>query len=188
MLSVEMSPSVGEIAKALSSVQSELEVVKGSTNPHFRSKYADLAAVVEAALGGLNKAGIAVLQPTAIGPEGQPYVVTTLVHTSGEWIRGWYPIVAKDQSDPQKLGAGFTYARRYSLLAMICAAPEDDDDGNTAAAKAPAAAPARKEPTAAAAAMRGAPPAPAAAPAPPRPPRRPPAPAASESSSEGEVE
>jgi len=53
-------------------------------------------------------------------------LVTTLLHTSGEWISGRRPLHAKTK-DPQGIGSAITYARRYDLMAMVGIAPEDDD-------------------------------------------------------------
>lgn len=107
--------------------------LKTANNPHFRTKYADLSAVVEACLEALNTNGIAVIQPT-IQEEGSHYVETRLLHVSGESLSCRVPLIVS-KNDMQGYGSAVTYARRYGLMCMTGIAPEDDD-GN-AAAKAP---------------------------------------------------
>ena len=83
-----MSPTIGKLAGALSKAQSEIHgAIKDSTNPFFNSHYADLAAVIEASREPLSKNGLAVIQTNELSDSGV-VVVTTLVHESGEWIRG----------------------------------------------------------------------------------------------------
>lgn len=126
-------------AKAFIAAQLATEAVKkASTNPAFRSKYADLAAVVEAVIPALNAAGIGVIQLPAFDGE-LVNVETILLHESGASMRGTLAI-RPTKPDPQGVGSAITYARRYALLAMTGAAPEDDD-GN--AASGPARAPQR---------------------------------------------
>jgi ERF superfamily len=104
--------------------------LKSSTNPHFRSRYADLAACVEAVIDALNQHGIALMQMTSECEDGV-IVETVLLHESGEALPcGKLHVVASKQ-DPQGYGSALTYARRYSLMAACGIAPEDDD-GNAA--------------------------------------------------------
>jgi hypothetical protein len=124
------SETIKEIAAALAKAQGEIRgAVKDSTNPHFKSKYADLASVWDACRTALSKNGLAVFQTTETTADGI-FLVTTLAHSSGEWMRGTFP-VQPVQNTPQGLGSALTYARRYSLAAMVGVAPEDDD-GNAA--------------------------------------------------------
>jgi hypothetical protein len=109
--------------------------LKSSTNPHFRSKYADLSACVEAVIEGLNGAGIALIQRTSMDDTGVT-VETVFVHESGEMMECGKLHVPAAKQDPQGYGSALTYARRYSLMAACGIAPEDDD-GN-AATKRPA--------------------------------------------------
>lgn len=121
------------LAKAFVAAQKATEAVKkASTNPAFRSKYADLAGVVEAVVPALNDAGVGVIQTPTF--DGQwVNVTTTLLHESGSSVSGTLAL-RPTKSDPQGVGSAITYARRYSLLAMTGAAPEDDD-GNAASAQ-----------------------------------------------------
>jgi len=126
-----------EFAKALVAAQkATYPVYKQATNPAFRSKYADLAAVVEATIPALNDAGISVLQMPDF--DGEQLILTTvLMHVSGDSLTHVMRMPVSKR-DPQGIGSATTYARRYSLLAMTGAAPEDDD-GNAASGPAPAA-------------------------------------------------
>ena len=117
-------------AKAFIAAQKASEAIKkANSNPAFKSKYADLAAVVEAVVPALNNAGIGVLQFPAYDGE-MVSVTTTLIHETGPSVTATLHM-RPSKSDPQGIGSATTYARRYSLLAMTGAAPEDDD-GNAA--------------------------------------------------------
>ena len=104
--------------------------LKTSTNPHFRSRYADLSACVEAVIDSLHKNGFALMQKTHECESGVA-VETILMHESGEQISGGILRVPASKQDPQGYGSALTYARRYSLMAACGIAPEDDD-GNAA--------------------------------------------------------
>ncbi len=124
------SDSIAALIAALVKAQPHIKTAtKSSTNPHFKSKYADLAEIEEACMGALNAAGIAVLQPTRA--DGQHVTVTTMIaHSSGEWLAEDLTLDAV-QNTPQAVGSAITYGRRYGLAAMVGVAP-DDDDGNAA--------------------------------------------------------
>ena len=124
------------IASALAKAQMNMgSALKQSNNPHFKSKYADLASVMDACLPALNEAGIAVIQPTGEDDAGR-YVETILIHgDSGEQLTCRVPLIIA-KNDMQGYGSAVTYARRYGLMAMAGIAPEDDD-GNAAAKAAP---------------------------------------------------
>ena len=107
--------------------------LKTSTNPHFKSKYADLAACVEAVIDALNTNGIAMIQRTHDDQTGVT-VETVFIHESGETIESGRLHVPAAKNDPQGYGSALTYARRYSLMAACGIAPEDDD-GNSASRK-----------------------------------------------------
>ena len=104
--------------------------LKTSTNPHFRSKYVDLAGCVEAVVDSLNAAGIALIQRTSEDATGVT-VETVFIHESGEMMECGKLHVPAAKQDPQGYGSALTYARRYSLMAACGIAPEDDD-GNAA--------------------------------------------------------
>jgi hypothetical protein len=128
------SDSIKEISAALVKAQAQIKAaIKDSTNPHFRSKYADLSSVVDAVKEPLLKQGITFLQGIADADNGVA-VETMLLHTSGEWISSTLKIPASKQ-DAQGYGSAITYGRRYGLQAM-CGVPAEDDDGNAATASA----------------------------------------------------
>ena len=126
-----------EIATALVKAQKAFgPALKSSTNPHFKSRYADLSACVEAVIEGLNGAGIALVQRTSEDTTGVT-VETVFIHESGEMLECGKLHVPAAKQDPQGYGSALTYARRYSLMAACGIAPEDDD-GNAASRAKPA--------------------------------------------------
>lgn len=123
------------IYHALAAAQAQMgKAIKDANNPAFRSKYADLASVMDACLPALNANGVAVYQPT-IDDETGRFVETILAHESGETIKCRVPLIVQ-KNDMQGYGSAVTYARRYGLMCMAGIAPEDDD-GNAAAKAAP---------------------------------------------------
>ena len=125
------------IAEALAAAQAELtDPVKDSVNPHFKSRYADLATILKTVRPVLSRHGIAVTQTTEIDC-GSVTIVTHLLWKGSE-IVGRYP-VAPVKADPQGYGSAMTYARRYALQAIVGVAADDDDDGNAASAPKPSA-------------------------------------------------
>lgn len=132
---IEFSDSHAAIAKALFVMQSNMgDLTTNASNPAFKSKYADLGAVVEAVSPALEKAKLTVLQGASgeVLPDGSyvTIVETMLLHESGEWVRCRLPIKPSKQ-DPQGAGSAITYGRRYGLQSLCGLAPEDDD-GNKA--------------------------------------------------------
>jgi hypothetical protein len=119
------------IATALVKAQKAFgPALKSSTNPHFKSRYADLSACVEAVIDALNDNGIALVQKSYDCIDGI-MIETVFVHESGEMLETGilrFPIM---KNDPQGAMACLTYARRGSLMAACGIAPEDDD-GNSA--------------------------------------------------------
>jgi ERF superfamily len=123
------------IAAALAKAQIEMgPALKDSVNLGFKSKYADLASVLDACLPALNKHGIAMIQPTGEDEHGR-YVKTVLIHESGETLECRVPLII-GKNDMQGYGSAVTYGRRYGAMSMAGIAPEDDD-GNAAAKAAP---------------------------------------------------
>jgi len=121
---------------ALSAAQAEMgPVVKGAVNPHFRSKYADLADVMQVALPALNKNGIAAWHSTVIA-DGTTMMRTTLSHgESDTHINCDVPLIVA-KNDMQGMKSATTYAKRIGIESLTGIAPEDDD-GNAAAKAAP---------------------------------------------------
>jgi hypothetical protein len=133
-----------EIFTALSKAQSQIRgAVKENTNPHFKSRYADLESVIDAIRKPLADNGLAFMQAVSDG-----YIQTIVMHQSGEQLVSTLPFVGQ-MTDMQKLSAALTYARRQGLCTAF-GVPQVDDDGNAAAAPVVAPAPvAKKAPPAA---------------------------------------
>ena len=108
-------------------------VLKVSSNPHFKSKFAPLDVCLEAVDAACLDNGIAVYQETFLDDTGIT-VETVFLHESGESLRCGKLHVPAAKQDPQGYGSALTYARRYSLLTACGIAPEDDD-GNAASRK-----------------------------------------------------
>jgi hypothetical protein len=106
-----------------------------SSNPHFRNKFASLAAVRNAVVPVLAKHGISVNQDLA-SVEGGVACTTILSHGSGQQMRFGPLILPVSKNDAQGFGSAATYARRYSLMAVACVVGDDDDDANAAMGKA----------------------------------------------------
>lgn len=122
------------IATAFVKAQKEFgPALKSSINPHFKSKYADLSACVEAVIDALNNNGIGMMQKLYENATGVS-VETVFLHESGETIECGVLHVPASKQDPQGYGSALTYARRYSLMSACGIAPEDDD-GNLASRK-----------------------------------------------------
>jgi len=129
------------ISKALVQAQKNFgKALKTSSNPHFKSRYADLSAVVEAVIDGLHSANIALIQKTH-EVQGGVQVETIFLHESGEEYSAGILFVPAVKQDAQGYGSALTYARRYSLMTACGIAPEDDD-GNAASQPRKPAAPA----------------------------------------------
>jgi hypothetical protein len=138
----QVQPVGKAIAAAFVKAQADFgSVLKTSTNPHYRSKYAGLDACIDAVIDALHKHGIALMQRT-LPCESGVTVETILVHTSGETMSGGPLHVPASKNDAQGYGSALTYARRYSITTMLGIAPEDDD-GNAASKPVTYAAPRR---------------------------------------------
>lgn len=125
---------MSDAIKALVKAQKEMgAVIKNASNPHLKSKYADLGAVLDACQTALHDNGFAIMQPCGKDEHGQ-FVDTVLAHESGERLSSRVYLVIGKQ-DMQGVGSAITYARRYGLLGMTGLAPEDDDGEATKAPK-----------------------------------------------------
>ncbi|WP_052351557.1 ERF family protein [Deinococcus pimensis] len=130
------SENITNIAGALVAAQGQLQVaVKDSTNPAFRSRYADLGAVWEAARPALQANGLSVVQMPMPCEPGHAALETVLLHQSGEYLSSVSQTrLVKD--DPQGYGSAITYLRRYAMSAIL-GIVADDDDGNAASGQRP---------------------------------------------------
>ena len=128
---MKTSEQIDKIAPALIAAQAKITfATKDATNPHFKNRYADLPAVIDAVKPALNAAGIAFLQSPSPSDDGKLHLTTRLIHTSGQWIEDC-AVCPLPKADPQGFGSAMTYLRRYSL-ASICGLYQDDDDGEGA--------------------------------------------------------
>ena len=146
---VEKSESLTELSKALSAAQSEIRgASKESNNPFFNSTYADLASVWEAIRQPMTKNGLAVSQLLNSDDNGQLWIDTMLLHSSGQYLRSRVKVTLGDRATPQAVGSACTYFRRYALSAIMCV-PAVDDDGEAAMGREPAKPPKKAQPQAA---------------------------------------
>jgi hypothetical protein len=124
------SENINEITLSLIRLQSELDFAsKDSSNPFFKSKYADLATVWATCRDLLTKNNLAVVQQMDI-LETKNVLITSLIHSSGQWFKSIAPLNPV-KNDPQGYGSAITYMRRYSLCAIL-GIIQDDDDGERA--------------------------------------------------------
>jgi len=123
---MQHSEQINELVTAMAIAQGEIKGArKDSKNPFFKSDYADLTSIWEAAQEPITKNGMALLQPLMY--EGDKIIVITmLAHKSGQWMKSFLPIVMT-KHDPQSMGSAITYARRYGLAAMLNICTRDDD-------------------------------------------------------------
>lgn len=129
---MKTSESLSKIAPALLGAQKAISyAIKDSVNPHFRNRYADLSAVIEAIKDPLNKEGLTFLQTPSPSENGTLHLTTRILHNSGEWIEDT-AVCPLPKNDPQGFGSAMTYLRRYSLGAFLGVPSEDDDDGEAA--------------------------------------------------------
>lgn len=125
------SENLNELATALAKAQSEFQAIpKSETNPFFKSKYASLPTVVEAASPIISKLGLSVAQFPCLDEHGDT-LVTWLLHTSGQYINTTMRLHL-NKDDAQSQGSAMTYARRYSYMAVLGLVADEDDDGNAA--------------------------------------------------------
>ena len=127
------SQEVGELAKALISVQRQLQpAIKDANNPFTKSKYATLNSVMDSCRDALLSNGIWLCQYPVPAEPGHLGLVTKLTHAeSGQW-QSSLAVVPLPKADPQGVGISMTYIRRYALSAMLGIVTEEDTDGEFA--------------------------------------------------------
>jgi len=127
---VNKSESIKELATALSKFQAEVKnPANSANNPFFKSKYAPLNEILNGVRPVLGKYGLSILQMPG-GDSQDTSITTILMHESGEWIESDPLTMKAVKNDPQGAGSVITYARRYSLSAVLGISSEDDDDAN----------------------------------------------------------
>lgn len=125
------SAAIDQIAVALSNFQKSMKAIeKSSVNPFFKSKYADIATIINAIRTPLAEVGLSFSQ----FPTGEGSLTTILMHNSGQFIEDTFQMKPVD-TKPQSIGSAITYMRRYALSAVLGIATEEDDDGNKASGK-----------------------------------------------------
>lgn len=145
---VSSEPAPAGLAAALVAAQARMPAVaKDSENPHFKSKFTSLDALVAATRPVLNEHGLAIVQFPMSNPDtGFPMLRTTILHgPSGDRLSADTPLFLLRQ-DMQAFGAAVTYARRYAWAAALGVASEEDDDGQQAVQAAPAKPQAKPQP------------------------------------------
>jgi hypothetical protein len=138
-MTAQSKVETGTLAASMALAFAEIEAAtKSATNPHFKSKYADLGAVIEAIKPPLIRHGLFFTQRCQPAEDGIS-VETVLHHCGGEKESLGTLYVPANKRDAQGFGSALTYARRYALQTAF-GVPTEDDDGNAAVASAPRAA------------------------------------------------
>lgn len=126
-MDVQVSEACADLFAALSAFQGEVKAArKTASNPHFKSKFADLAEVIETAREPMAKHGLALVQMPVGSCDGTVRVVTLVTHKSGQWLKGVLDMPLP-QKTPQGVGSTISYARRYCAMAALGIAADDDD-------------------------------------------------------------
>jgi hypothetical protein len=128
------SDALDQLGAALAKAQAKLKPAsKDGTNPHFKSSYATLGSIWDAAREVLSPNGLSVIQSFEATEGDTVAITTTLLHTSGQFMGGTLTL-RPTKADPQGLGSAITYGRRYALAAILGIVADEDDDGNAASA------------------------------------------------------
>jgi hypothetical protein len=129
------SSDLKDLFTSLAKAQAEMQTAGLSAeNPYFKTRYADLAAIVKASRPALTQNGLSIIQQIITHDDGHTYLHTLLCHCSGQWVESRVRIVPP-KTDVQSLGSYITYLRRYSIAALCgIVTSDEDDDGNLAVA------------------------------------------------------
>lgn len=126
---MQTSNEINELAAAMAIAQGQMGAAyKNSSNPHFKSKFADLASISDVIKQPLSDNGLAVVQ-FPINNEQGVAITTRVMHKSGQWIEESFGIKPV-KAGPQEYGSLISYFRRYALAAIF-AIPQTDDDANS---------------------------------------------------------
>ena len=129
---IKHTNSLASIGAALSKAQASVKTaIKDSTNPHLKTRYADLLSVWDACRAVLAENDLSVVQLPVSDEPGYVALETMLLHASGEYISARCR-VRLTRDDPQGLGSGLTYLRRYALSAALGIVADEDDDAQSA--------------------------------------------------------
>lgn len=125
--------NLNELFSALSKLQGDLEPAKKDTsNPFFKSKYADLESCWAVVRTLMKANGLSLIQLPEVS-DNKVIIKSILGHSSGQFIENSLSMIPKDTT-PQSVGSAITYGRRYAMSAMLGISAEDDD-GNGAQGK-----------------------------------------------------
>jgi len=141
---MKTSETITKLASALAKFQSQVPVVPKSEQA-YGYKYAALDTIIEHIRQPLAKNGLSFLH--LVGEGGS--VSCMVLHESGEYIQSDYITLPVDNSNPrtspiQKMGSAITYAKRYTLSAMLGLSVDEDTDAAKTAPK-PQKAPVKQE-------------------------------------------
>lgn len=127
------SAELKDLFAALAKAQAEMQMAGlSSQNPFFKTRYADLAAIIKASRPALTKHGLSIVQQIITRDDGATFLHTMLCHSSGQWVESRVRI-SPAKTDVQSLGSYITYLRRYSIAALCgIVASDEDDDAETA--------------------------------------------------------
>lgn len=129
---MKTSENIVEIAKAMNFAQKAMRpALKDATNPHFRSKYSDLASVMEAIREPIGNNGLSIWQDATFDENGVN-ITTRVVHVSGQWIEFGPLTIPVGKRDAHAVGSACSYGKRYALCAALGVVSDEDDDGNKA--------------------------------------------------------
>lgn len=131
---MDKSPSIKELASALTLAQAEMKPVSmNSVNPFLKNHFADLGAMIESSRPVLAKHGLSLSQFPTVAERGEIGITTILMHASGEWMENTVALpveIEKGKSQAQVAGSIITYLRRYSWAAVLGLYAEEDIDGS----------------------------------------------------------
>ncbi len=126
---MKTSNEINELAAAMAIAQGQMGAAyKNSSNPHFKSSFADLASIGDVIKQPLSDNGLSVVQ-FPINNEQGVAITTRVMHKSGQWIEESFGIKPV-KAGPQEYGSLISYFRRYALAAIF-AIPQTDDDANS---------------------------------------------------------
>lgn len=136
------SESIAKLAEALSKAKAEMKVARQSgRNPFFKSaaskegsKYSTMADISESQSAALSNNGLSPVVVQTCCMDGQWMAVGKLMHSSGEWIAGYVPLMT-GKGDMQSFKSATTYAQRILTLLLTGGVSGEDDDGNEAVAE-----------------------------------------------------
>ncbi len=128
---MNQSEAINELVTALAKAQGKMKpAVFNKVNPHFKNRYADFTAIMDACRLPLSDNGLSVMQYCETLGE-KLMLVTMLAHTSGQWIKSQFPLTTT-QNTSQAIGSAMTYGKRYCLSSMLGIVSDEDDDGEAA--------------------------------------------------------